>query len=408
MAVYEYQALTKNGKNKKGIIDAGGPETAKAKIREKNLYPVSLKEVKSEKNSNGSSTILSSLFKSKIKTKEIALATRQIATLLSARFHLVGALGAVSSQIKSERLKKVLTKVKDEVESGKSFAEALENYPEIFTSIYINMIKAAEAAGTLEIVMERIADLMETTEKRKSKIRAALAYPVLMMFFGIIVLIILMTMIVPKIVTIFSDMNQQLPTITIFLIVVSDFLKKFWWLIMIMIVFLPGLIRYLFKNEKTGYFMDKFIIKIPLFGELIKKLIAARFSRILSSLLKYDVPILKSLDIVTNIVENRIFKDALLRAKNGVERGDGLAYSLEREEIFPEITTQMIAVGEKSGNLEDMLEKVADIYESETEDLIVALTSMLEPLIIVFMAVIIGFIVFAICIPIFTMNQLIG
>jgi general secretion pathway protein F len=408
MAVFEYQALTKNGKNKKGIIDAGSPQTAKAKIREKNLYPVSLKEIKSEKNSKQSSAILASILKPKIKTKEISLATRQISTLLSARFHLVAALESVSNQIRSERLKTILTKVKDEVESGKSFAEALSGYPDVFTSIYINMIKAAEAAGTLEIVMERIADLMETSEKRKSKIRAALAYPVLMMFFGVIVLVILMTMIVPKIVSIFSDMNQQLPAITIFLIAASDFLKKFWWVLMIVIIFSPGLIRYLFKNDKTGYFMDKLIIKIPLFGELNKKLIAARFSRILSSLVKYDVPILKSLDIVINIVENRIFKDALLRTKNGVERGDGLAYSLEREKIFPEITTQMIAVGEKSGNLEDMLAKVADIYESETEDLIVALTSMLEPLIIVFMAVVIGFIVFAICIPIFTMNQLIG
>ncbi|MCB9482334.1 MAG: type II secretion system F family protein [Desulfobacteraceae bacterium] len=408
MAVYEYQALTKNGKNKKGIIDAGSPETAKAKIRDKNLYPVSLKEVKSEKNSNQPSSILNSFLKPKIKTKEIALATRQISTLLSARFHLVAALESVSNQIKSDRLKTILTKVKDEVESGKSFAEALSGYPDVFTSIYINMIKAAEAAGTLEIVMERIADLMETSEKRKSKIRAALAYPVLMMFFGIIVLIILMTMIVPKIVSIFSDMNQQLPAITIFLIAASEFLKKSWWILMVLIVLFPGFLRYLFKNDKTGYFMDSLVIKIPLFGELNKKLIAARFSRILSSLVKYDVPILKSLDIVINIVENRIFKDALLRTKNGVERGEGLAYSLEREKIFPEITTQMISVGEKSGNLEDMLAKVADIYESETEDLIVALTSMLEPLIIVFMAVVIGFIVFAICIPIFTMNQMIG
>ncbi|MDY0132621.1 MAG: type II secretion system F family protein [Desulforegulaceae bacterium] len=408
MAVFEYQALTKNGKNKKGIIDADSPETAKVKIKEKNLYPVSLKEVKSESELKGSSSILTSFFRPKIKTKEIALATRQISTLLSARFDLVGALKAVSDQIRSESLKKILTKVKDEVEAGKSFAEALSDYPETFTSVYINMIKAAEAAGTLEIVMERVADLMETTEKRKSKIRAALAYPVLMMFFGIIVLVILMTMIVPKIVSIFSDMNQQLPAITILLISSSDFLKKFWWFLMLLIVLFPGLIRYLFKNEKTGYFMDQLVIKIPLFGELNKKLIAARFSRILSSLVKYDVPILKSLDIVINIVENRIFKDALLKAKNGVERGDGLAYSLEREKIFPEITTQMIAVGEKSGNLEDMLSKVADIYESETEDLIVTLTSMLEPLIIVFMAVVIGFIVFAICVPIFTMNQLIG
>jgi general secretion pathway protein F len=408
MAVFEYQALTIKGKNKKGIIDSDSLENAKAKIREKNLYPVSLKEIKNQKNETSSSSILTSLFRPKIKIKEVSLATRQISTLLSARFHLVAALKSVSEQIKSDKLKTILTKVKDEVESGKSFAEALSGYPDTFTPVYVNMIKAAEAAGTLEIVMERIADLMETAEKRKSKIRAALAYPVLMMFFGIIVLIILMTMIVPKIVSIFSDMNQQLPAITIFLIASSDFLKKTWWIFMLLLAFLPGLTRYLFKNDKTGYFMDNLVIKIPLFGELTKKIIAARFSRILSSLVKYDVPILKSLDIVINIVENRIFKDALLRAKNGVERGDGLAYSLERENIFPEITTQMIAVGEKSGNLEDMLAKVADIYESETEDMIVTLTSMLEPLIIVFMAVIIGFIVFAICIPIFSMNQMIG
>lgn len=407
MAVFEYKALTKSGKNKKGIIDADSPETAKSKLREKNLYPVSLDEVK---NTNGANknNFLGSLFQPKIKTKEVSLATRQIATLLSARFHLVGALQSVVGQIKSEALKKILTKVKDEVESGQSFAEALSHYPQTFSSVYVNMIKAAEAAGTLEIVMEKIADLMEVSEKRKSKIRSALAYPVLMMFFGILVLIILMTMIVPKIVSIFSDMNQQLPSITIFLIAASDFLKKFWWLLLGAIVALPGLFRYLSKNDKTGYLLDKIIIKLPLFGDLNRKLIVARFSRILSSLVKYDVPILKSFDIVINIVENRIFKDALLKARNGVERGDGLAYSLDKENVFPDITIQMISVGEKSGNLEDMLAKIADIYEDETEDMIVTLTSLLEPLIIVFMAVIIGFIVFAICIPIFTMNQLIG
>ena len=270
------------------------------------------------------------------------------------------------------------------------------------------MIKAAEAAGTLEVVMERIADLMEMTEKRKSKMRAALAYPVLMMFFGILVLIILMTMIVPKIVTIFSDMNQQLPAITLVLIGLSEFLKKFWWLLLGLIMAVPPFIRYLFKNEKTGYFMDRLVIKLPVLGEFNKKLIVSRFSRILSSLVKYDVPILKSMDIVINIVENRIFKDALFRTRNGVEQGDGLARSLDKENIFPDITVQMISVGEKSGSLEEMLSKIADIYENETEDMIVTLTSLLEPLIIIFMAVIIGFIVFAICIPIFTMNQLIG
>lgn len=407
MSVFEYKALTKSGKNKKGIINADSPETAKSQLRDKNLYPMELKEVVADQ-TGGSSSKLSSFFKPKIKTKEISLATRQIATLLSARFHLVGALESVVKQIKSPALKTIFTKVKDDVESGKSFADALTPYPETFSSVYINMIKAAEAAGTLEVVMERIADLMEMTERRRSKIRSALAYPILMMFFGIIVLIILMTLIVPKIVTIFSDMDQQLPSITLFLIVVSDFLKSFWWLILGLIMAVPSLIKYLFENEKTGHHMDSFILKVPILGEFTKKMIVSRFSRILSSLVKYDVPILKSLDIVINIVENRIFKESLLRARNGVEQGDGLARSLDREEIFPDITIQMISVGEKSGSLEEMLSKIADIYENETEDMIVTMTSLLEPLIIIFMAVIIGFIVFAICIPIFTMNQLIG
>ncbi|PIE74816.1 MAG: type II secretion system protein GspF [Deltaproteobacteria bacterium] len=404
MAVYEYKALTKSGKNKKGIIDADSEETAKSKLREKNFYPVSLNKIKTSSTTGKSKNFL----KKKIKSKEIALATRQISTLLSARFHLVAALEAVVSQIKSESLKRILTTIKDDVESGKSFAEALSNYPETFTSVYINMIKAAEAAGTLEIVMEKIADMMENSEKRKAKIQAALAYPVLMMFFGIIVLIILMTMIVPKIVAIFSDMNQQLPAITIMLIKISDFLKNFWWLMAVIILIIPWITRYLFKNEKTGYFMDSMIIKLPVFGDLKKKMITARFARILSSLVKYDVPILNSLNIVINIVENRIFKNALKIARKGVEQGDGLAYSIAKEKIFPDITTQMISVGEKSGNLEEMLSKIADIYENETENMIVTLTSLLEPLIIIFMAVVIGFIVFSICIPIFTMNQLIG
>lgn len=406
MAVFEYKALSKSGKNKKGIVDAISPENAKSKLRDQGLFPVSLKEVKNNENTPSNSPI-NALLKPRIRSKDLFVATRQIATLLSARFHLVGALDSVVKQIKSDALKKIFSKVKDDVESGKSFADALSSYPHTFSLVYINMIRAAEAAGTLEVVMERIADLMEMSEKRKSKIQSSLAYPVLMMFFGIIVLMILMTMIVPKIVTIFSDMNQQLPTITLALISISSFLKSFWWLILGLILAIPSTIKYLFKNHKTGSFMDNFIIKLPLFGEFSKKLIVSRFSRILSSLVKYDVPILKSLDIVINIVENRIFKDALLRTKVGVERGDGLAYSLDKENIFPDITIQMIYVGEKSGNLEEMLSKIADIYENETEEMIVTLTSLLEPIIIILMAVVIGFIVFAICIPIFSMNQLI-
>jgi general secretion pathway protein F len=407
MPVFEYTALDARGKTTSGIIDAEGALAARQKLRTSGIFPVSVKETyESAPKKESSSISLSSRF-SRVKPVEVAMMTRQLATLVGAGFPLVSALDALVPQTKSHGFKKIMAQIKNLIIEGNSFAQALSKYPTTFSTLYTNMVRAGETSGTLEIVLDRLADITEKQQALMNRIQTALAYPIFMLIFGTLVLFILLIYIVPSFTSIFADMNQVLPTPTRLLIFLGEFFKAYWWGLFIVI----GIIWFFFnrvKNTDKGrYWIDKTILAIPLTGNSARKLAVARFARTLGSLLENGVSMLVALDIVKNIAGNILISEAVETAAIEVGKGQGLGAALSSRGIFPQLSIQMILVGEQSGALEKMLTKIADVFENEVETSIMRLTSYLEPVMILVMGICVLFIVLSICLPIFEMNQLI-
>jgi general secretion pathway protein F len=407
MPVYEYTALDARGKTTSGIIDADGAAVARQKLRATGIFPVTIKESLETPEKKTTHIAKLSRMLTRIKPVEIAIMTRQLATLITAGFPLVSAIDALVPQTKSYRLKTILAQVKDAIIEGQSFAQALSQYPGVFSPLFINMVRAGETSGTLEIVLERLADITEKQQDLNNRIQTALAYPVFMCMIGTLVLFVLLTYIVPSITAIFADMNQVLPTPTRLLIWLSDFFKSFWWVILIFVIAAVVALRHAKKTEKGRQVYDKTVLSLPAFGILAKKLNVARFARTLGSLLENGVSMLIALDIVKNIAANVLISRAVEAAAQDVGKGQALWAALNESKIFPQLSIQMIQVGEQSGELEKMLNKIADVFEKEVETSILRLTAYLEPVMILVMGCIVGFIVLSICLPIFEMNQLI-
>ncbi len=407
MPVYEYTALDAKGKTKSGIIDAEGTSAARQKLRSTGFFPVSIKETQELLEKKARRGLDLSRYFSRVKPAEIAMMTRQLATLISAGFPLVSALDALLPQTKSHGFKRILAQIKDAIVEGNSFAQALSQYPGIFSALYMNMVRAGETSGTLEIVLDRLADTTEKQQDLKNRIQTALAYPILMVIICILVLFILLTYIVPSIINIFTEMNQVLPGPTLLLIFLSSFFKSYWWIIIASLAGMFMALHQARKTEKGRYIFDKTVLSTPVLGDLAQKLAVARFSRTLGSLLENGVSMLIALEIVKNIAGNQLISDTIENAASEVGKGQALGNALSEGQTFPQLSIQMIQVGEQSGELEAMLYKIADVYEKEVESTILRLTSYMEPLMILVMATIVGFIVLSICLPIFEMNQLI-
>ena len=333
--------------------------------------------------------------------------TRQLSTLVGTGFPLVSAIDALIPNTKSHVLKKYLARIKDSIVEGNSFAKSLSLYPGIFPPLYINMVRAGETSGTLEIVLERLAEITEKQQALKNKIFSALIYPIFMLFIGSGILFFLLVYIVPSITSIFADMNQVLPAPTRLLIAISNILKSYWWGILIIFSAAVLAFRRAKKTEKGRYLHDKILFSMPGLSLLTKKLSIARFSRTLGSLLENGVSMLPALEIAKNTAENVLISNSVEQATEEVGKGQALATALDAKNIFPHLSIQMIQVGEQSGQLEEMLNKVADVFENEVEASVMRMTTMLEPVMILVMGVIVGFIVLSICLPIFEMNQLV-
>ena len=409
MSVFEYKALNAKGKKISGIVDADSLSAARQKLKLQNLFPTALNRIDANETSReraGRQFDLTRYF-SRVKADEIAMVTRLISTLISAGFPLVKAVASVADQAGSKSLKRVLSKIKDNIEQGSSFADALALYPGVFSSVYINMVAAGESSGTLEIVLERLADFAEKREETQKKIMASLAYPIIMSMIGFLVVVILMTYIVPGIVGIFSDMNQTLPAPTQVLISVSDFFLNFWWAVL-SLPFLVGIGIFGIRRTRRGLmFTDHMMLSLPVAGNLVRKMAAARFSRTLGSLLEHGVPLLTALKITKNVAGNQVISDLIGQAAERVEKGGELGKSLAGSRYFPSLAVQMIQVGEKSGEMEKILEKSADLYEKDVYSAITAATALIEPLIILVMGLVVGLIIMAVCLPIVEINQLV-
>jgi len=407
MPVYEYTALDRAGKTTKGIVDADSPQAARHKLRGSGIYPIEVKESGSTQKETPGRSISLAVHFSRVSSAEVTAATRQLAILIGAGVNLVAALDALMVQSGNPAFTRVMAQVKESVNVGDSLAHALSQHPKLFSQIYVNMVRAGEASGSLELVLARLADFSEKQQALSSRFKAALAYPILMMLIGSLILFFLITFIVPNITQIFIEMEQTLPLPTVLLIGASNFLKTFWWLLLgIAGGILIGVSRFI-KSERGRRIWDEIRLRVPLMGGIHIRMAMARFGRTLGSLLRSGVPVLTAMKIVRNIVNNHAIGEAIDEAMENIGQGTSLAGPLSRSRWFPPMVVQMISVGEQSGELENMLDKIADVYEREAEGRLMAMTSMLEPLMILVMGVVVGFIVISILLPIFEMNQMI-
>lgn len=406
MPVYEYKALDSKGKNIKGIIDASSESQARTRIRSQGKFPVSI-SLSDKQGSTGSSGPGIRLF-NRITPAEISNITRQLATLVGAGIPLVEALESLIEQTRNASLKRVIAQIKDSVNEGNTLTSALGEHPGIFSNIFINMVRAGEASGSLDIVLERLAEFSEKQEALKAKFQAALVYPIFMAFIGIAILFLLITYIVPNITQVFDEMDKALPLPTLFLISLSDFLKSFWWIIPILLFIMLSVFRFIISREFGRKSWDLVKLKSPVVGTVIQKIILARIASTLGSLLDNGVGLMASMQIIRTLVNNVHIAGVIDDAMQQVEKGQSMTVALNDSPWFPPMFVQMVSVGEKSGNLENMLKKVSNAYERDVETAIMAMTSLLEPAMIVVMGLAVGFVVLSILLPIFEMNQMIG
>jgi general secretion pathway protein F len=407
MSVFEYIALDEKGNEHKGFIDAPGIAAARQKLREENVYPVEINQAAGKKETALSGALKINLWE-RVSAGEVSVFTRQLSTLLGSGMPLVPSLSILMQQAQNPLLKKSLAQIREQVNEGKSLTEGMSEFPQIFPPFYLNMVRAGEASGTINLVLERLADFSENQQALMSKIKSAMYYPIVMLFMGTAVIFLLMTFVVPKITGIFADMHQTLPLVTTILVMVSNFLKSFWWLILILLAVSIAALKYMKDGTETGRRMwDNAKLKIPLFGQINRKIAIARFCRTLATLLQSGVPLLSAMEIVRNIVNNIIIGEAIRQAAKDIEEGKGLSGPLSQSGMFPPLVTEMIAVGEQSGTLEKMLNRIATAYENESQSNIMIMTSLLEPIMILVMGLVVGFIVVSILLPIFEMNQLV-
>lgn len=406
MAVFEYKGVTASGKSVGGIIDAESPRLARQKLRTDGIFPTEVVEEKGLKARWSQDISLKGLFQ-RIGHQDVSVMTRQLATLLKAGLPLVSSLNALAEQVDNPRLKKTITQIRERVNEGSSLAAALEEFPKVFPNLYISMVGAGEASGALELVLFRLAEYLESQVRIRNRIRAALIYPAVMTVVGFGVLAVLFTFVVPKFVAIFEELQQTLPLPTVILIGISDFARSYWYLILLLTAASFYLLARYRETPRGREHYDRLLLRIPVFGRLIMLGIVIRFTRTLSTLLSSGVPLLKAMDILTAVVNHSVFGKAISSARESVTEGASLSQPLKQSGIFPPIVIHMIASGEQSGALEEMLAKVAEIYEEEADTLASTLMSLLEPVLILGMAVIVAFIVISILLPLLEMNQIV-
>jgi general secretion pathway protein F len=407
MAVYQYQGIEiASGKAVKGFRDADNQKGLRALLRRDGV----MLTLATEETAQGAATkreLRPLAFLQRPNTSDIAVLTRQLGTLVRAGVPLVDSISALVDQVEKESLVQVLTSLRENLREGMAFAKALEQHPKVFPPLFINMVAAGEASGTLENVLERLADFMERQSRLKGKVTSALAYPVLMTIIATILVSVLMVAVVPKVITVFDSLGQELPWYTQLLIFVSNTLGSYWWLILAVIVGAVYSFRRYISQPAGKLKWHRFLLQVPIFGKLNLLVAVARFASTLATLLASGVPLLKAMEIVKNVLGNVELEQVVTAATGSIREGESIADPLKRSGRFPPMVTHMIAVGEKSGQLEQMLENVSRAYEADVETRVAMLTSMLEPLIIVVMGGTVAFIAMAILMPLIQMNQLV-
>ena len=399
MPVYEYVALTAAGKKLKGTVDADSLRSARQKLRTQNVFPTDIKESLQAAQKKSTKDVKTLFARDRVSLKEVTIATRLLATLAGAGLPLVSALQSLAEQLESVVFRRIIFDIKERVEQGSSLAKALGQYPKVFPRLYINMIASGEASGTLETVLENLANYYEAQLELRRKISSALFYPVMMFTFCTLVVVALVSFVVPKIVDIFIKQKVELPLPTKLVIGLSNILTGYWWLIIGVIVISIYSTAAYYRTPKGRSWFDTTLLKLPVYGELYRKVSTARIATTLGTLLAGGVQLLAALDIVRNIVGNTHMAKALEDARDGVREGKSLAKELSKSGYFPNLLSQMIAIGEKSGKLEAMLAKAGHTFSSDANSAISGLTALIEPIMILLLGLVVFTIVISVLLP---------
>ncbi len=409
MPVFEYKGVNANGKAVKGVQDADSPKSLRESLRTKGIFASDVRETRGERAASSTSKASApsglARFRRGVKVQELAEVTRQMATLLRASIPIVDALGAVAKQMVNPSFQLVMNEVRRSVAEGKGLGASMADHPSVFTDLYVNMVKAGEQSGTLDVVFDRLADFTEGQARLKSKVMSAMMYPFIMMIVGTGIVSLLMVFVVPKMTQMFEEMGGKLPLLTRGLIAISGFLDSWWHVTLVAVVFMAWSLNRFRKGSGRNAW-DSMVLRAPVFGPIVRMVSVARFTSTLGTLLNSGVPIVSALEITKHVVSNMVLAKVVDTAKEAVKEGDSLAKPLERSGHFPPMVCHMIAVGEQSGSLEEMLLNISRSYEEQVNNKLGMLTSLLEPVMIVGMGVVVGLIVFAILTPMLQMNQL--
>jgi type IV pilus assembly protein PilC len=393
--VFEWEGKDRKGKQVRGEIRAASENVVQASLRRQGVLPTKIK-----KRSTRSGKA--------IKPKDIAIFTRQFATMMKAGVPLLQTFDIVGRGNPNPSVTKLLSDIRAEVETGTSLSSAFRKYPKYFNALYCNLIEAGETAGILEALLDRLATYMEKTEAIKSKIKSALMYPIAVVVVAFVVVTIIMLFVIPAFKSVFSSFGADLPAPTLFVMAMSEFFVSYWWLIFSVI---GGGIYFFMqawqRNEKMQMVMDRLLLKVPVFGTLIEKSCVARWTRTLSTMFAAGVPLVEALDSVGGAAGNSVYLNATTSIQREVSTGTSLTNAMTNANVFPSMVLQMCAIGEESGTIDHMLGKAADFYEAEVDDMVAGLSSLLEPIIIVFLGTLIGGIVIAMYLPIFKLGQVV-
>jgi len=412
MARFKFTALDSKGKEVHGEIDADNQSAAVARIREKQYFPTKVEEISGGGGApvqKGASTKgalqmeikMPKFLQGGVKTKQLVTFTRQLSTLVNAGLPLMRAMRVLQRQEKNAALRDAVAQMAESIESGSTFAEALAAHPKIFDRLFVNMVKAGEIGGVLDVVLARLAEFQEKAEKIKGKVKSAMTYPIVVLVMAISILTFLMMFIVPKFADIFADLmgGKGMPMLTQFVMNASSVMVHRLPVVVIVIVALVVIIKLLAKTAKGRYALDKFKLNAPVFGTLISKNSISRFTRTLGTLMSSGVPVLQALNIVKETVGNEVISKAVATIHDAVKEGENMAPPIASSKVFPPMVVSMVEVGEETGALPDMLNKIADSYDDDVDNAVAAMTSIIEPVLIIFLAVVVGTIVIALFLP---------
>lgn len=403
MARFAWEGRNRRGGTVTGEMEAPSEAFVLAQLRREQIAPLKIRK-------KGAEIAVRLPWKGEksVSRKELAIFTRQFATMIDAGLPLVQCLDILGAQQENATFKKVILKIKEDVESGSTFADALSKHPKVFDPLFVNLVAAGEVGGILDTILSRLADYIEKAMKLAKKIKGAMVYPSTIVAVAVVVTIVLLLYVIPIFAKMFSDFGQALPAPTQFVLVLSRYTRKYFLAVVLFFFALGFLFRWYYRTENGRRNVDRLLLRLPVIGSLLQRIAVARFSRTLGTMVSSGVPILESMDIVARTAGNRIIEEAIIKARGSISEGKTIADPLAESKVFPIMVTQMVSVGEATGALDAMLNKIADFYDEEVDSAVEALTALLEPMLMIFLGVVIGGLVIAMYLPVFKLAGAVG